>query len=232
MTAEKDLPRAVPFLPVALPQRLSAEFIGTCLLVFFGPGAAVISAHQGGSITLEGIAACNGLVLMGLIYALGHISGAHFNPGGTLSFALFRHFHWRDVARYWLAQLGGASLGAGLLRALFDDSLKAAVTGPANSDLQAFGLEVVLTFLLMLVITAVATDTRAVGQAAAIAIGATVGLDVLLGGSISGGSMNPARSFGPAVVSGELGSLWIYLVAPPIGAVLGALAYTLIRGER
>src|SRR5436190_18676401 len=156
MGAIESRNREPPLMQVALPQRLSAEFIGTCLLVFFGPGAAVISAHQGGSITLEGVAACNGLVLMGLIYALGHISGAHFNPGVTLSFALFRHFHWRDVAPYWLAQLAGASLGAGLLRALFDDSLKATVTGPANSDLQAFGLEVVLTFLLMLVITAVA----------------------------------------------------------------------------
>src|SRR5439155_11905007 len=121
--------------------------------------------------------------------------GAHFNPDVTLSFAIFRHFYWRDVAPYWLAQLGGAALGAGLLRLLFDGSLKNAVTGPAHSDLQAFGLEVVLTFLLMLVITSVATDTRAVGQAAAIAIGAAVGLDVLLGGARSGGSMNPAMRF-------------------------------------
>jgi len=229
LTAVPD--RAPPPMRVALPQRLAAELVGTGLLVFAGPGAAVIAAHQGGSLTLEGIAACNGLVILVLIYTLGHISGAHFNPGVTLSFALFRHFHWRDVVPYWLVQLAGAALGAGILRALFDDSVKNAVTHPAGSDLQSFGLEVVLTFLLMFVITSVATDNRAVGQAAAIAIGAAVGLDVLLGGSVSGGSMNPARSFGPAVVAGNLDGLWIYLVAPPLGAVLGALGYTIVRGE-
>jgi MIP family channel proteins len=219
-------------MKVALHQRLAAEVIGTCLLIFLGPGAAVVSAHQGGSITLEGVAACNGLAVLILIYTLGHVSGAHFNPAVTLSFALFRHFHWRDVVPYWLAQLAGATLGAGILRLLFDDSIVSGVTGPANSQLQAFGMEVVLTYVLMLVITSVATDSRAVGQAAAIAIGAAVGLDVLLGGSISGGSMNPARSFGPAAVSGELSNLWIHLVAPPLGAVMGALSYTLTRGDQ
>ncbi len=215
---------------VALPQRLAAEFLGVLLLIVGGPGAAIIGAHQGGSITLEGVAACNGLVILALIYGLGHVSGAHFNPGVTLAFAVTRHFQVKDVLPYWLAQFAGAIAGAGLMRALFDQALKSGVTQPAGSDAQSFVLEVVLTFLLMLVIMAVATDTRAVGQAAAIAIGATVGLDVLLGGSVSGGSMNPARSLGPAVVSGELHALWIYLVAPPLGALLGALSYQLIRG--
>jgi aquaporin NIP len=105
-------------------------------------------------------------------------------------------------------------------------------TRPSGSEAQAFGVEVLLTFLLMFVITAVATDSRAVGQAAALAIGATVALDILLGGAVSGGSMNPARSFGPAVVSGELHALWIYLTAPLLGAVLGALTYTLVRGDQ
>jgi MIP family channel proteins len=230
MTAE-TVDRSPPLMGVPLPQRLAAEVIGTALLVFFGPGSAVISAYRDHAITLEGIAACNGLIILVLIYGLGHVSGAHFNPGVTLSFAVFRHFQPRDVVPYWLAQLAGAVIGAGLLRALFDDAVKHAVTGPSGTDLQSFGLEVVLTFLLMLVITSVATDSRAVGQAAALAIGAAVGLDVLFGGAISGGSMNPARSFGPAVVSGELSSLWIYLVAPPLGALGGALAYTLVRGD-
>jgi aquaporin NIP len=223
--------RTPPLMSVPLPQRLAAELMGTALLVILAPGAAVISSYRGNALTLEGIAACNGLTILVLIYALGHVSGAHFNPAVTLSFAVFRHFQPRDLVPYWLAQLAGALVGAGILRLLFDNAVRHAVTGPSGTDLQSFGLEVVLTFLLMLVITAVATDTRAVGQAAAIAIGAAVGLDVMLGGAISGGSMNPARSFGPAVVSGELSNLWIYLVAPPLGALAGALAYTLIRGD-
>ena len=217
---------------VPLTLRLAAEAMGVTLLVVFGPGAGVVSAYRGGALTLEGIAAANGLIILVLIYALGHISGAHFNPGVTLSFALFRHFQPREVIPYWAAQFGGAVAGAAILLALFGNVHNLGATLPSGTEAQSFGMEVVLTFLLMFVITSVATDTRAVGQAAAIAIGATVGLDILIGGPISGGSMNPARSFGPAVVSGELTSLWIYLVAPPIGAVLGALAYTLVRGDK
>ncbi|HEY7269883.1 MAG TPA: aquaporin [Dehalococcoidia bacterium] len=218
-------------MPVPLTQRLAAETIGVALLVIFGPGAGVVSAYRGGALSLEGIAAANGLIILVLIYALGHVSGAHFNPGVTLSFAVFRHFQPRDVMPYWVAQFAGAMLGAAVLLALFGNVNHLGATQPSGSDAQSFGLEIVLTFVLMFVITAVATDTRAVGQAAAIAIGAAVGLDILIGGPISGGSMNPARSFGPAVVSGQLTSLWIYLIAPPIGALLGAMAYTLVRGD-
>jgi aquaporin NIP len=224
----RELP---PLMAVPLPMRLAAEFVGVALLVFFGPGSAVISAYRDGAFTIEGIAAANGLVIMVLIYALGHVSGAHFNPGVTLAFALFRHFQPREVVPYIAAQVAGGILGAAMLWALFGDSIEAGVTAPTGSDAQSFGMEVVLTFALMFVITAVATDVRAVGQAAAIAIGATVGLDVLVGGPISGGSMNPARSLGPALVSGELSDVWIYLIAPPIGAALGALTYTLVRGD-
>jgi MIP family channel proteins len=223
--------RAPRMMSVPLQQRLAAEAIGTALLVIFGPGSAVISAHSGDSITLEGIAAANGIIILALIYSLGHVSGAHFNPGVTLSFAVFRHFQPREVVPYWLAQFAGGIGGAALLWALFGDSIKYGVTGPSGSDAQAFAFEMVLTFALMLVITSVATDARAAGQAAAIAIGATVGLDVLIGGPITGGSMNPARSFGPALVAGELSSIWIYLIAPPLGALLGALTYQVIRGD-
>jgi aquaporin NIP len=223
--------REPPLLTVPLTQRLAAEVVGVALIVIFGPGAGVVSEYRGGALALEGIAAANGLVILVLIYALGHVSGAHFNPGVTLSFALFRHFQPREVLPYWAAQFGGATLGAAVLLALFGDVHNLGTTLPAGSEAQSFGLEVVLTFMLMLVITAVATDTRAVGQAAAIAIGAAVGLDILIGGPVSGGSMNPARSFGPALVSGELKSLWVYLLAPPIGAALGALTYTLVRGD-
>ena len=219
-------------MAVPLPHRLAAEAIGVSLLVIFGPGAGVVSEYRGGALTLEGIAAANGLIILVLIYGLGHVSGAHFNPGVTLAFALFRHFQPRDVVPYWLAQFAGAIAGAAVLLAIFGNVHHLGTTLPSGTQAQSFGLEVVLTFLLMFVITAVATDSRAVGQAAAIAIGATVGLDILVGGAISGGSMNPARSLGPAIVSGELTSLWVYLVAPPIGAVLGALAYTLVRGDQ
>jgi MIP family channel proteins len=217
---------------VALPQRLAAELVGCILLIIFGPGSAVISAHSAGAISLEGIAASNGLIILALIYTLGHVSGAHFNPGVTLAFVLTRHFRVQDAWPYIAAQVVGVIAGAGILWALFDDALNKGVTHPSGSDAQAFVMEVVLTFALMFVIMAVATDARAVGQAAAIAIGTIVGIDVLIGGTISGGSMNPARSLGPAVVSGEFKDLWIYLIAPPLGAVLGAFTYQFIRGEK
>jgi MIP family channel proteins len=223
--------REPPLLGVPLPMRLMAEMIGTALLVIFGPGAAVISAYRDGAITLEGIAAANGIIIMVLIYSIGHVSGAHFNPGVTIAFALFRHFQPREVAPYIAMQFFGGIIGAAVLWALFGDALKSGVTMPSGSDAQGIGFEIVLTFLLMFVITSVATDVRAVGAAAAIAIGSAVGLDVLIGGPITGGSMNPARSLGPAFVSGELDDLWIYLIAPPIGAILGAFAYTVVRAD-
>ena len=223
--------REPPLLPAPLHHRLTAEVFGTALLVFFGPGSAVISAYRDGAITLEGIAASNGIIVMALIYSLGHISGAHFNPAVTIAFSLFRHFNPRDIVPYIGAQCAGAILGAVLLWALFGEAIDSGVTGPSGTDAQSFGMEVVLTFALMFVITAVATDVRAVGQAAAIAIGATVFIDVLIGGPISGGSMNPARSLGPALVAGELRDYWIYLLAPIAGAALGALAYTIVRGD-
>jgi MIP family channel proteins len=219
-------------MAASLPQRLGAEAIGTFMLVFAGCGAIVISADRGGVISQEGIAATFGLVIMVSIYALGHISGAHFNPGVTLAFAVVRHFQLREVLPYWLAQFGGAFGAALLLQSLFGNVANLGATLPAGAEADSFVLEVILTFFLMFVITAVATDTRAAGQGAAIAIGATVGLAALFGGPISGASMNMARSLAPAVVSGELSSLWIYIVAPPIGAVTGAVVYDLIRGEQ
>lgn len=231
MNRRGGTPREPPLLAVPLPQRLGAECIGTFMLVFAGCGAIVISADQGGAISHEGIAATFGLVIMVLIYSLGHISGAHFNPGVTLAFAVARHFQLRDVLPYWLAQFGGAFAGAALLRFLFGDTAQLGATLPAGPESESFVLELVLAFFLMFVITAVATDARAVGQAAAIAIGATVGLEALFAGPISGASMNTARSLAPAIVSGELSALWIYLIAPPIGAVAGALVYDFVRGE-
>jgi MIP family channel proteins len=217
--------------PAGLPQRLGAEFVGTFALVFAGAGAIVINEEQGGVISHAGIAATFGLVIMVMIYAVGHISGGHFNPGVTLGFAAARHFPIRHVVPYWAAQVGAALVAAALLRAMFGDVANLGATQPAGSAGQSFWLELILTFGLMFVIVSVATDTRAVGQAAAIAIGGTVGLEAMFAGPVSGASMNSARSLGPALVSGELHALWLYLLAPPIGAVLGALTYQWVRGD-
>ncbi len=209
---------------------LFAEAIGTFALVFAGCGAIMVEAKTE-RLGHLGIAITFGLVIMAMIYAVGHISGAHFNPAVTFAFSLTRHFPWSRALGYWAAQLAGATLAALLLRASLGDLADVGATLPSGSDGQSFLWEVVLTFFLMFVIMAVATDTRAVGEAAAIAIGGTVALDAIFGGPISGASMNPARSLGPALVAVELGALWIYLVAPPLGAALGALAYQAVRGE-
>lgn len=216
---------------ITLPRRMGAEFVGTFALVFAGAGAIVIDAQQNGAITHVGVAATFGLVIMVMIYAVGHISGGHFNPGVTLAFAAARRFPLRDVAPYWAAQFAAAIAAAVVLRMMFGDVIDLGATQPAGSLAQSFWLELILTFGLMFVIVSVATDTRAVGQAAAIAIGGTVGLEAMFAGPISGASMNTARSLGPALVSGELHALWLYVLAPPIGAVIGALTYQAIRGD-
>jgi MIP family channel proteins len=209
---------------------LVAEFVGTFTLVFAGCGAIMVDAktHALGHI---GVAISFGLVIMAMIYAVGHISGAHFNPAVTFAFSLSRHFPWSRAFGYWAAQIAGALTAAALLRGSLGNVADTGATLPAGSQGQSFLWELVLTFFLMFVIMAVATDTRAVGEAAAIAIGGTVGLDAMFGGPVSGASMNAARSIGPAVVSGNLHALWLYILAPILGASLGALTYQLIRGE-
>jgi MIP family channel proteins len=182
-----------------------------------------------GALTHVGVAFTFGLIIMVMIAATGHISGAHFNPAVTVAFALTRHFSWRDVPFYIGGQLIGAIAGALTLRALFGNVAKLGATVPSGSTFQSFGLEIVLTAFLMFVIMAVATDTRAVGQLAALAIGGTVALDALWGGPISGASMNPARSLAPALVAGVGRDQWLYVVAPLLGAAIGAFTYQLLR---
>jgi MIP family channel proteins len=217
-------------LRTPLARALVAEAVGTFVLVFAGAGAVMVDAktHQLGHV---GVAITFGLVIMAMIYAVGHVSGAHFNGAVTFAFALTRHFPWHRATAYWAAQLTGAIAAAAVLRGSLGNIAHVGATLPSGSERQSFLWELVLTAILMFVIMAVATDTRAVGEAAAIAIGGTIGLDAMFGGPISGASMNPMRSMGPAFVSGDLYALWIYIVAPVIGASLGALLYQLVRGE-
>jgi len=206
-----------------------AEAIGTFTLVFAGAGAVMVDAktHALGHV---GVAITFGLVIMAMIYAVGHVSGAHFNAAVTFAFALTRHFPWSKAAVYWGAQFLGALAAALLLRASLGNVAHVGATLPSGSQGQSFLFELVMTAFLMFVVVAVATDTRAVGEAAAIAIGGTIGLDAMFGGPISGASMNPMRSLGPALASGDVHALWLYIVAPILGASLGGFAYQFVRG--
>jgi aquaporin NIP len=214
----------------AFVRALGAEALGTFALVLIGAGAIMVDA-EGGCLGTVGVALAFGLVIMAMVYAFGHVSGAHLNPAVTLGFALSRHFPARRVPAYWAAQIVGATTAALVLRASLGDVASVGATMPSGSQAQSFLWEVVLTAILLLVVMAVATDTRAAGEAAAIAIGGTIALGSLVGGPISGASMNPARSLGPAIASGGSSSLWVYLTAPFLGATLGALAYQLVRAD-
>ncbi len=209
--------------------RLPAEFVGTFGLVFAGTGAIIINQITGGGVSHVGIGLTFGLIVMVMIYAFGHVSGAHLNPAVTLAFAAGRHFPWPRVPLYWASQIGGGITASLVHKALFGDVANLGATLPFGSAGQSFGLEIVLTLILMVVITSVATDTRAVGQAAAIAIGGTIGLEALFAGSISGASMNPARSLAPALVSWTWQDQWLYVAGPALGAVAGVFIYNGIR---
>jgi len=213
-----------------MTRKLLAEFIGTFALVFAGTGAIIVNEMTGGVITHVGIALVFGLVVMAMIYSVGEISGAHFNPAVTVGFWLAGRLPVGAVAPYILSQSAGALLASLILRGLFPSSATLGATLATGGVLPAFVLEVVMTFFLMFVIIHVATGSKEQGLMAGIAIGATVTLDALFGGPISGASMNPARSLAPALVSLNLGDLWIYLVAPLIGSAVAVGAYRVLRG--
>ena len=216
-----------------LLRRSVAEGLAAFALVFAGCGGVVTNATHDGALGVIGIAAVFGLIIMVMIYATGHLSGAHINPAVTLAFTLTRHFPRRDAIAYVAAQLIGATAGALLLLAAWSDKPAAlGATVPSIATGTALLYEVVMTAFLMFVIIAVATDTRAVGAAAAIAIGGTVALDAAFGGPLTGASMNPARSLGPALASGTWTDFWIYIVGPVVGAGLGAFAYEFVRAPK
>jgi aquaporin Z len=206
-----------------------AEAFGTFALVFAGTGAIVIDHVSGGAISHAGIALTFGLVVMAMIYTFGDISGAHLNPAVTLAFAASGRFAWREVPGYIGAQIVGAFAASGALRLLFPGHATLGATLPAGPSSQSFLLEIILTAILMLVILSVSTGAREKGITAGMAIGGVIALEAMFAGPISGASMNPARSLGPAVLSGNAGHLWIYLIAPVLGALIAIPA---CRGVR
>jgi len=210
-------------------KKLVAEFIGTFALVFAGTGAIVINETTGGAVTHVGIALTFGLIVLAMIYTVGDISGAHLNPAVTLGFFAARRFPLGQVLPYVASQCGGAIAASLVLRLLFPANATLGATVPAGPVMQSFALEVILTAILMFVILGVSTGAAEKGITAGIAIGAVIGLEALFAGPICGASMNPARSLGPALVSFTLTHLWLYLVAPVLGAGAGVLASRCVR---
>jgi aquaporin Z len=209
-----------------------AEFLGTFFIVFAGTGAIVANEVSNGAVTHPGIALTFGLVVMVLIYGFGETSGAHFNPAVTVALAAARRFEWQAVPGYVAVQCGGALAASGLLRWLFPTVLNLGVTRPSGWDSHSLVYEAILTFFLMLVILQVSIGAKEKGITAAVAIGATVGLEAMFAGPICGASMNPARSLGPAVFGPGLGSLWIYCLGPMIGALLAVPVHRILQGTR
>ncbi|MGH7953408.1 MAG: MIP/aquaporin family protein [Limisphaerales bacterium] len=210
-------------------KKFCAEILGTFALVFAGTGAIVINEVSGGAITHVGVALTFGLIVLAMIYTVGDISGAHLNPAVTIGFWAARRMAGREVLPYIASQITGAILASALLRFLFPENKLLGVTLPAGSEMQSFILEIVLTFFLMLTILNVSTGAKEKGVTAGIAIGAVIALEAMFAGPISGASMNPARSLAPAIISGHLEHLWIYLIAPPLGAVAAMFACRCVR---
>lgn len=196
-----------------------AEFIGTFIMVFCGTGAVTIDQQSGGIVTHAGISLTFGLVVMSMIYCFGNISGAHINPAVSIAFTIAKRFPAKWLPGYLIAQFSGALLASFTLKLLFPSNQLLGATMPAGSEMQSFFLEIILTFILMLAALLLADGGKERSLLAGLAIGAVVGLEALFAGPISGASMNPARSIAPAIASGHLEHVWIYLLAPVVGAV-------------
>lgn len=206
-------------------QRYVSEVLGTFAIVFCGTGAIIINQETHGAITHVGVAMTFGLIVSAMIYALGNVSGAHFNPAVTVAFSIAGRFSGRQVLPYIISQLAGAVLASAVLRYLFPANALLGATLPAGAEGQSFVLEFILTYFLMLVILNVACGSKEQGMFAGLAIGAVVLLEAMFAGPICGASMNPARSVAPALVSGHLEHLWLYLVAPTVGAIAAVFTW-------
>jgi aquaporin NIP len=211
-------------------KKVVSECIGTFALVFAGTGAIVIGDVTG-TISHIGVSLTFGLVVMAMIYALGDISGAHLNPAVTLGFWAARRLDGRDVAPYVGGQCAGAVAASALLRFLFPTHQALGATLPDGTIAQSFVLEVVITWILMFVILNVSTGAREKGITAGIAIGSVIAFAAMFAGPVSGASMNPARSLGPALISGSLEGLWLYFLAPAVGALLAVPACRSVNEE-
>jgi aquaporin NIP len=209
-----------------------AEFIGTFAIVFCGTGAIVINQESNGAISHMGIAITFGLIVMCMIYTFGEISGAQFNPAVTIAFTFAGKHDKKEVLPYIGSQIAGAFLGSFILKLLFPLNQNLGATLPAGSQGQSFVLEIILTFLLMLVILHVSQGSKETGLFAGIVIGSTVLLEAMFAGPICGASMNPARSLSPAMVSGNIYDLWIYMLAPVLGAILAAFTWKMVFSEQ
>ena len=216
-------------VPPLLTQCLAAEFCGTFGLVFIGTGALVVNEMMGGEITHVGVSLSFGLTVLAMIYAFGDVSGAHINPAVTVGFWASGRFDGRRVPGYVVAQCAGALTASGAVRMLFPAAVSLGGTMPSGSSSQAFVLEIILTLILMLVILSVSFGAKETGMLAGVAIGAVIAFEALFAGPVSGASMNPARSLGPAIIAGEIHSLWVYLVAPVLGAILAVPLYWVIH---
>ncbi|TYP96260.1 MIP family channel protein [Tenacibaculum adriaticum] len=208
-----------------------SEFIGTFAMIFCGTGAMTINEVTGGDVTHVGIAITWGFIVMAMIYAFGDISGAHFNPAVSIAFAYAKKFSWKEVPKYIVAQVLGALFASLILWFLFPTSEFYGATIPATDAMRAFVLELLLTFFLMLTIINVSTGSKEVGVIAGIAIGGVVLLEAMFAGPITKASMNPARSIAPALVSGHLEHLWLYLLAPVLGAILAVTTCKLVKDD-
>ena len=213
-------------------RRCAAEVVGTFCLVFAGTGAIVVDDTHPGTVTHVGVALTFGLIVLAMIYAVGDVSGAHLNPAVTLGFAAAGRFPWWDVAAYLGCQLAGAAAASVALSAMFPDHPNLGATLPKGPVARSVVMEFVLTAVLMFVVLGVSTGAKEKGVLAGVAVGAVIALEALFGGPVSGASMNPARSLAPAVVSGGLDHLWVYLLAPPLGAGAGVLASRIVHGPR
>jgi aquaporin NIP len=210
-------------------KKLFAEIIGAFSIVFLGTGAMIVNAVTKGAITHAGVALTFGLIVMIMIHAIGPVSGAHMNPAVTIAFAVNKNFPWKGVPAYIISQCTGALLASLVLKFLFPSSVLLGATMPAGPVMQTFVLEIILTFFLMFVVLQVATGSKEQGMFAGITIGSVVFIEALFAGPISGASMNPARSLGPAIISGHMEHLWVYIAAPVSGALLAVIFHRLIK---